>query len=241
MIKQSGATNPEMVGRLPKSVFRPIYFVLMLLTLFQIGREIFHQLFQGSITNDLFAAFVGDHNVDSARMIVSVFVCVSLFYFLLVYVIFEGYEDGVGAKAAVVRKTGCKGIKAVFDFIARFAIVSLVIFGPEAFGISHYVEAWRLLGVLAATYAVWSLILLLCFKADRSVWWDVAFGIGSSSACYLMTILLKGGDPSSWALLILLVMAVVSLTTAGFSVKVLAVDGPKIVSSAWKFLWDWGF
>ncbi|MCA3302743.1 MAG: hypothetical protein INF98_11295 [Roseomonas sp.] len=220
----------------PKSVFRPIYLLLTAITLWQIGHRILADLFTRASAGDILSSFVGDQNVDTARMLIAFFTVVTLFYFFLVYLLSEGFEERSGRIGGQI-KTVRNRYWLICEFFARFLIVALVVFGPKFLPFDTYERTWDLLLWLSGAYCFWTLIVWGCYgikSLDHTVY---AFFIAST--CLAVKWVVSDGAGTRFALLTILIMFLLSIILTGFILHQIRKELPGMMVSLGKWLVHW--
>lgn len=220
-----------------KTAFRPVYLALMIYTLWSVAAALCSSVWSMAPGEDIAAAFNGRQNVDTLRAFL-LFSHVSIVgYVLLVYLLLEALEEGLGPYAELNLRQQSSMVLSIFDYLGRLAIVAFVVFGPKFLEIRSYAEAWKVVFFLTSLVCCWFLVLYIQGKRLRPIQWAPISGVALIS--FLLMQMQANGLQTQFGLAVTFVMFLLGLFLTSWALHTLRSFIPQLARSLWNWITHW--
>lgn len=147
----------------PKSVFRPVYLITMILTLLDLTCSLVKNIYIPENSPKVLAAFVGP-NVIHAQTAITAFLCASAIYLFVTYAIIECFEERIGSMS--LGWSGCV-IARFLEFLLRALAVGVIIIGVKKFHIINYTDALQFILIVSIVYLAWQVFIYISNRSKR--------------------------------------------------------------------------
>lgn len=216
-----------------KSVFRPVYLLLTLYTLWNVGAALVADTMALKGDSPILAAFNGVENQETLRVTLIASHLATVGFVMLAYLQLEGLEEGThpfsGSPLAIFPSVW----QRVTEYGARLFVALFIVFLPKLAYINNYAGAWMMICGLTFLVCLWLAVLYLTGERFSPMEWVPIFATAVVSG--LLTLAARYELETTLGLLIALITWVLGLSLLAWIWSTLL----GLVRHLWKGACDW--